>query len=131
MSRDSSGRLVADPARWTNSTLKAAADYAHAKGLLFGTYTDRGTQTCGGRPGAQGSEALDAQTYAEWGVEYVRRLKACLPALQMLSDRCTGVYRPHLPHLFPADPPSQLPQRGQLPRAWRPPQCIQAVRGHA
>ena len=66
------GRLVADPKHWSNGTLAAAAAHAHGRGLLFGTYTDRGTQTCGGRPGAQGSEALDAQTYADWGVDYLK-----------------------------------------------------------
>ena len=34
--------------------------------------TDRGTETCAGRPGAQGHEALDAQTYADWGVDYLK-----------------------------------------------------------
>lgn len=29
-------------------------------------------RTCGGRPAAQGNEALDAQTYASWGVDYVK-----------------------------------------------------------
>jgi alpha-galactosidase len=36
--------------------------------MLFGTYTDRGDQTCAGRPGAYGNEVLDATTYASWGV---------------------------------------------------------------
>ena len=51
--RGSDGKLIADPKLWTGATLKHIADYVHAKGMLFGTYTDRGTRTCGGRPGAQ------------------------------------------------------------------------------
>ena len=35
-------------------------------------YTDRGTQTCGGRAGALGHEVIDAMTYASWGVDYVK-----------------------------------------------------------
>ena len=35
-------------------------------------YTDRGTKTCGGRPAAEGHEAKDAQTYASWGVDYLK-----------------------------------------------------------
>lgn len=67
--RDKDGKLIADPKLWTGGTLKHIADYAHSKGMKFGTYTDRGTQTCAKRPGAQGHEALDAATYASWGVE--------------------------------------------------------------
>src|SRR4030095_1080844 len=44
----------------------------HAKGLKLGLYTDAGSQTCQGRPGSQGHELLDAQTYASWGVDYVK-----------------------------------------------------------
>lgn len=36
--------------------------------MLFGTYTDRGTKTCAGRPAALGHEQIDANTYAAWGV---------------------------------------------------------------
>ena len=34
--------------------------------------TDRGTETCAGRPGAKDHEALDAATYASWGVDYLK-----------------------------------------------------------
>ena len=67
--RDKDGKLIADPKLWTGATLKHIADYVHSKGMLFGTYTDRGSRTCAGRPGAQGHEAIDAATYASWGVE--------------------------------------------------------------
>jgi alpha-galactosidase len=52
--------------------MKAVADYVHAKGLKFGIYTDAGSATCEGRPGSQGYETQDAQTYAEWCVDYVK-----------------------------------------------------------
>lgn len=48
------------------------ADQVHALGLGFGLYTDRGTETCGGRPGIEGYEVLDADTYADWGVDYLK-----------------------------------------------------------
>jgi alpha-galactosidase len=67
---------MADPTKWTNGTLKAIADYVHSKGLKFGTYTDRGTKTCAGRPAAQGHEIDDAQTYADWGVDYLVSLSS-------------------------------------------------------
>ena len=71
-SRDpSSGVIQPDPEAFPDG-MKAVADYVHGKGLLFGVYTDRGEQTCVGRPGSQGYEAIDAKTYASWGVDYVK-----------------------------------------------------------
>lgn len=32
--------------------MAALAEYVHNKGLLFGLYSDAGTQTCQGRPGS-------------------------------------------------------------------------------
>jgi len=45
VSRDASGTIVADPARFP-SGIKALADYVHGKGLKLGIYTDAGTGTC-------------------------------------------------------------------------------------
>ncbi len=69
--RDSSGNIVADASRFP-SGMKALADYVHAKGLKLGVYTDAGTATCAGRPGTLNHEQQDANTYAAWGVDYVK-----------------------------------------------------------
>lgn len=69
--RGADGRIVADPARFP-SGMKALADRIHAKGLKLGIYSDAGTATCGKRPGSKGSEVVDAKTYAEWGVDYLK-----------------------------------------------------------
>jgi alpha-galactosidase len=71
VSRDNAGTLVADPQRFPHG-IKALADYVHSKGLLFGIYTDAGTNTCQGRPGTLGHEVQDARTFAAWGVDYVK-----------------------------------------------------------
>jgi alpha-galactosidase len=71
VSRDTNGRIVADPERFPGG-MKALADYVHGKGLLFGLYTDLGPKTCAGRPGSLGFEDLDAASYAEWGVDYIK-----------------------------------------------------------
>jgi alpha-galactosidase len=71
VSRDRSGTIVADPQRFPHG-IKALADYVHSKGLKFGIYSDAGTKTCQGRPGTLGFEERDAQTYAGWGVDYVK-----------------------------------------------------------
>lgn len=44
----------------------------HAKGLKFGIYEDYGNYTCAGYPGVLGYLQLDAQTFAEWDVDYVK-----------------------------------------------------------
>jgi len=71
VSRDASGVIVADAARFP-SGIPALAEYIHAKGLKFGIYTDAGAHTCQNRPGSRGHELLDAQTYASWGVDYIK-----------------------------------------------------------
>jgi alpha-galactosidase len=69
--RDEKGRIVPDPERFS-SGMKALADYVHGKGLKFGLYSDAGTGTCEKRPGSKEHEELDAKTYAEWGVDYLK-----------------------------------------------------------
>ena len=69
--RDSQGRLAPDPKRFP-SGFKALADYMHAKNVSFGIYSDMGTETCGHYPGTQGHEEIDAKTFADWGVDYLK-----------------------------------------------------------
>ncbi|WP_225851349.1 glycoside hydrolase family 27 protein, partial [Streptomyces sp. HPF1205] len=70
-SRDSSGRLVPDPAKFPDG-IKGTADYVHSLGLKLGIYEDAGTATCAGYPGSLGHETTDAQTFASWGVDYLK-----------------------------------------------------------
>lgn len=69
--RDAQGKLVADPKKFP-SGIRGVADYLHGLGLKLGIYGDAGTKTCGGYPGSLGSEKLDAQTWADWGVDYLK-----------------------------------------------------------
>lgn len=71
VSRDATGRIVADPVRFP-SGMRALADYVHGRGLKFGLYTDLGTKTCEGRPGSLGHHDIDARTYAEWEIDYIK-----------------------------------------------------------
>lgn len=71
VSRDASGRIVADPQRFP-AGMKALADYVHSQGLRFGLYTDLGDKTCEGRPGSRGHHEIDARTYAEWEIDYIK-----------------------------------------------------------
>lgn len=71
ISRDENGKIVPDPERFP-SGIKALADYVHSKGLKFGIYSCAGIKTCQNRPGSNGYEIIDANTYAEWGVDYLK-----------------------------------------------------------
>uniref|UniRef100_A0A914CH40 Alpha-galactosidase n=1 Tax=Acrobeloides nanus TaxID=290746 RepID=A0A914CH40_9BILA len=48
------------------------ATYIHTKGLKLGIYNDVGWKTCAGYPGGYTYEEVDAQTYASWGVDYLK-----------------------------------------------------------
>lgn len=76
--RDAQGRLVADPDRFP-SGMAAMGTYLHGRGLKFGVYSGASEQTCtqllGNRAGSTGSlghEQTDAQTFAGWGVDYLK-----------------------------------------------------------
>lgn len=69
--RDGSGRLVADPEKFPHG-MKAVADYVHSKGLKFGMYSCAGNLTCAGYPGSFEHEFTDAETFAEWGVDFLK-----------------------------------------------------------
>ena len=69
--RDENGRLAADPEKFPNG-MKAVADYVHSKGLKFGMYSCAGNLTCTGYPGSFEHEFTDAETFAEWGVDFLK-----------------------------------------------------------
>lgn len=70
-SRDAEGNLQADPVKFPHG-IRALADYLHARGLKLGIYEDVGTQTCAGYPGSYGHIQQDADTFASWGVDFVK-----------------------------------------------------------
>ena len=69
--RDSSGNLQGDPTRFP-SGMKALGDYIHAKGLKFGIYSGPGPTTCQRLEASWQHELQDFQTFAKWGVDYLK-----------------------------------------------------------
>jgi alpha-galactosidase len=65
------GRLVPDPVKFPDG-IQGTADYVHGKGLKLGIYEDAGTATCAGFPGSLGHEQVDARTFADWAVDYLK-----------------------------------------------------------
>ena len=55
------------------SGIPALSSLLHSLGLKFGIYSDAGTRMClNDSPGGYGYEDVDARTYAEWGVDYLK-----------------------------------------------------------
>ena len=69
--RDENDKIVADPEKFPNG-MRAVADYVHSKGLKFGMYSCAGTLTCAGYPASFEREFIDAETFAEFGVDFLK-----------------------------------------------------------
>lgn len=69
--RSASGALMADPATFPNG-IPYIARQVHSLGLKLGIYESAGTATCAGRAGSYGHYTQDADTFASWGVDFVK-----------------------------------------------------------
>jgi alpha-galactosidase len=67
--RDSHGVLVPN-SRFPD--MKGLGDYLHDRGLKFGIYSSPGPATCADYVGSFGYEERDAETFAGWGVDYLK-----------------------------------------------------------
>ncbi|KAH8107756.1 glycoside hydrolase superfamily [Cristinia sonorae] len=64
-------RIVPDPIKFPNG-ISSVANQVHALGLKIGIYSDAGTETCAGYPASLGFEDIDAATFSEWGIDYLK-----------------------------------------------------------
>ncbi|KAF9003997.1 glycoside hydrolase superfamily [Cyathus striatus] len=64
-------KIVPDPNKFPNGISGVAAQI-HALGLKIGIYSDAGTNTCAGFPGSLGYEQLDAATFSDWSMDYLK-----------------------------------------------------------
>ncbi len=66
------GRLSNEEVKFPGG-FKILSDYIHSKGLKFGMYNDIGTNLCAGAAvGTCGHEDIDAQSYIDWGVDFLK-----------------------------------------------------------
>ena len=49
----------------------AVTSAIHALGMKSGLYTSKSLYTCAGFNASCGKETIDAQAYADWGIDYV------------------------------------------------------------
>ena len=66
--------------------MKALADYVHSKGLKLGIYSSPGPKTCEGYEGSYGHEQQDADTFANWGVDYLKYDLCSYMSIMRLHD---------------------------------------------
>jgi alpha-galactosidase len=109
--RDSSGKLKPSASKFP-SGIAALADYVHGKGLKLGIYSTPNTKTCaglyGGYTGGVGSvghETTDAQSFASWGVDYLKydKCQGQLSAFATMRDALKATGRPIFYSINPAD----------------------------
>ncbi|HSZ43039.1 MAG TPA: NPCBM/NEW2 domain-containing protein [Trebonia sp.] len=69
--RTTDGQLQGDPTTFPNG-IPWLASQLHAIGLKLGLYESFGDTTCQGRPGSYGHYQQDADTFASWGIDYLK-----------------------------------------------------------
>ena len=69
--RDSNGRIQINRTKFPNG-FTALTHRAHALGLKVGIYTSVSAVTCGGYTGSLHHEDIDAQSFVEWGFDFVK-----------------------------------------------------------
>jgi hypothetical protein len=67
--RDGNGNILCN-SKFPN--MKALGDSIHSLGLKFGIYSSPGPLTCGGYTASYQHELKDAQSYALWGIDYLK-----------------------------------------------------------
>ncbi|KAK9439790.1 alpha-N-acetylgalactosaminidase [Metarhizium brunneum] len=78
LQRDANGSMVADPAKFPSS-LPWLTDWMRSNGFKAGIYTDAGSLSCGGYPGALNHEKRDLQDFLRWGFDYLKMDGCNLP----------------------------------------------------
>ncbi|RPB15728.1 glycoside hydrolase [Morchella conica CCBAS932] len=72
LSRDNATKRIQPDLEKFPDGISGTADKVHALGLKIGIYSDAGDLTCAGYPGSLGYEEIDAETWDEWGVDYLK-----------------------------------------------------------
>lgn len=77
--RSATGALLPDAETFPDG-IAYVATVVHSLGLKLGIYESAGTATCSGRPGSYGHYTKDADTFASWGVDFVKLDSCHLPS---------------------------------------------------
>ncbi|HWY31201.1 MAG TPA: NPCBM/NEW2 domain-containing protein [Candidatus Acidoferrum sp.] len=86
--RNSDGVLAPKESAWPDG-FPWLSGCLNSQGFTFGLYTDHGTNTCDditGQPGSFGYEYIDAFTFGQWGVGYLKDDSCSMPAGDIPED---------------------------------------------
>jgi alpha-galactosidase len=72
--------------------MKGLCDYIHGLGLKVGIHTSPGPTTCAGHEASYGHEKQDAETFARWGIDFVK-YDWCSADKVYQSDQMQAAYR--------------------------------------
>lgn len=109
--RDSSGKLKVNTTKFPDG-IAGLAKYIHDKGLKIGIYETPNTKTCaglyGGYAGGVGSvghETVDAQTFADWGIDYLKydKCQGAMGGFAVMRDALKATKRPIFYSINPGD----------------------------
>jgi len=109
--RDANGKLKWNASKFP-SGIPALAEYIHGKGLKIGIYETPNTKTCAGLyggytagVGSVGHETTDAQTFASWGIDYLKydKCQGQLSAFAVMRDALKATGRPIFYSINPGD----------------------------
>ncbi len=95
--RDASGKIVPNP-RFPD--MKGLTDYIHGLGLKAGLYSGPGPTTCGGCVASYQHEEQDAQSYADWGFDYLKYDWCSYSQVAPVSTTSTNASRRRGPNDF-------------------------------
>ncbi|KAH0615076.1 uncharacterized protein H6S33_000712 [Morchella sextelata] len=94
---NSTGRIVPDYKKFPDG-INGTAAKVHEIGLKIGIYSDAGEKTCAGYPGSLYHEEIDAATFSDWGIDYLKYDNCYVP------DNWTDTYYWEAPYSdAPAD----------------------------
>ncbi|EMD35270.1 glycoside hydrolase family 27 protein [Gelatoporia subvermispora B] len=90
--RSASGTLVPDQTRFSRGMNNLTGEL-HAMGFNAGIYGDSGWFTCAGYPGSFEHEAQDAQTFQDWGFDYLKYDNCNIPFDDIIREGMVGKYQ--------------------------------------
>ncbi|KAL3147731.1 hypothetical protein ABBQ32_002472 [Trebouxia sp. C0010 RCD-2024] len=90
LDRGKDDKIIASKDRFPSGMLNVS-HYVHSRGLKFGMYSDAGSKTCLGLPGSRGKEELDAQYFADLGVDFLKYDNCHAPASDWIVDRYSAM----------------------------------------
>ncbi|KAL4903807.1 putative alpha-galactosidase B [Aspergillus multicolor] len=132
----STNRMIPDPERFPDG-ISGVASQIHDLGLKVGIYSSAGETTCAGYPAGLGYEDIDAETFPEWGIDYLKYddcgvpdtwadpYTACIPDTANHAGPFPNGTCPHLANPAPKDydwstsPSATRFRRMRVGNSWR------------